>query len=112
MVSLFCTGHSLDPSSCDVIHVLNFLQELLVKGRTPSMLKVYVAANHAPVADRSIWQNNLIVKFLRGAGKLNFLRPHSVPIWDLSIILNALRCPPFEPLQSLKSTLLLALASV
>ncbi len=79
MVSLFCTGHSLDPSSCDVIHVLNFLQELLVKGRTPSMLKVYVAANHTPVADRSVCKN-LIVKFMRGAGRLNPLRPHSVPI--------------------------------
>lgn len=67
--------------------MLTFLQELLVKGHTPSMLKVYVAAKHTPVADRSIGKNNMIVTFLRGAGRLNPLRPHSVPTYYLKFFL-------------------------
>ncbi len=45
--------------------------------------------------------------------------PRTVPPWDLTTILRALKGPPFEPLQSsslrvlsLKTALLLALASV
>ncbi|XP_016098295.1 T-complex-associated testis-expressed protein 1-like [Sinocyclocheilus grahami] len=68
--------------------MLTFLQELLDKGRTPSMLKVYVAAiaaNHALVAGQSVGKNDLVVKFLRGAQRLNLPRPHSVPTWDESL---------------------------
>ncbi len=50
---------------------------------------------------------------------MNPLRPRTVPPWDLPTVLRALKWPPFEPLQStslralsLKTTLLLALASV
>ncbi len=50
---------------------------------------------------------------------MNPPRPNTVPNWDLSIVLGALKGPPFEPLQtaglrvmSLKTALLLALASV
>ncbi len=103
-------------------YVLTFLQKLLDKGHTPSMLKVYVAditANHSLMAGQTIGRNDLVVKFLRGAQRLNSHRPHTVPTWDLSIVIRALWGPPFEPLQSaylrplmLKATLLLALASV
>ncbi|KAL0198781.1 hypothetical protein M9458_007321, partial [Cirrhinus mrigala] len=57
--------------------------------------------------------------FLRGARRLNPPRPPSVPSWDLSLVLTALRQAPFEPLQSvelkflsIKTLLLLALASI
>ncbi len=50
---------------------------------------------------------------------MNTPRPRTVPPWDLPTVLRALKCPPFEPLQSsslrvlsLKTALLLALASV
>lgn len=64
-------------------------------------------------------KNNLVVKFLRGAKRLNPPCHCSVPSWDLSTVLGALQEPLFEPLEiidllsfSLKTTLLLALASV
>ncbi len=54
-----------------------------------------------------------------GSRRLNPPCPITVPTWDLSTVLRALKRPPFELLQSidllsqtLKSTLLLALASV
>ncbi len=88
------------------------------KGRSPSMLKVYaaaIAASHAPIAGQSVGRHKLVVHFLR----LNLPRSPTVPAWDLPTVLRALKGSPFEPLQSadlkilsLKTTLLLALASV
>ncbi len=64
-------------------------------------------------------RDNSVVRFLRGAKRLNPPRPLTVPTWDLPTVLRALKGPPFEPLQStnlrslsLKTALLLALASV
>ncbi len=76
-------------------------------------------SNHSLEAGQSIGRNDLIVKFLKGARRLNPPRPQTVPSWDLSIVLRALRGPPFELLSladlrplSLKTALLLALVSV
>ncbi len=102
--------------------VLSFLQELLDKGRSPSTLKVFIAAIaafHAPISGQSVGRDNSVVCFLKGARRLNPPRPLTVPTWDLPTALRALKGPPFEPLQSanlrslsLKTALLLALASV
>ncbi len=86
------------------------------------MLKFYVAAiaaSRASIAGQSVGRNNLVVRFLKGSRRLNPPHPLTVPTWDLSTVLRALKGPPFEPLQSvdlrplsLKTALLLALASV
>ncbi len=50
-----------DPEVCDLSLILSFLQELLEKGRSPSTLKVYVAAvaaSHAPIDGQSVGKNN------------------------------------------------------
>lgn len=70
----WCSAQNLDPYSCEVPLVLSFLQQLLDAGRTPSTLKVYPAATaafHAPVAGQSLGKSNLIVRFLKGARRLN-----------------------------------------
>ncbi|KAL0204548.1 hypothetical protein M9458_002566, partial [Cirrhinus mrigala] len=61
--SAWCSTHGEDPASCDISVILSFLQELLDKGRSPSTLKVYVAAitaSHAPTAGQSVGRNNLV----------------------------------------------------
>ncbi|XDV36877.1 hypothetical protein PO909_006592 [Leuciscus waleckii] len=120
--SSWCLARNLDPHTCEVPTVLSFLQELLDAGHSPSTLKVYVAAIaafHVLVTGSSLGKSNLIVRFLNPLRRLNPPRPPSVPAWDLSLVLRALKGPPFEPLQSadlrplsLKTALLLALASV
>ncbi|XP_059380084.1 uncharacterized protein LOC132115689 [Carassius carassius] len=120
--STWYSDHGENPTSCDVSVILSFLQELLEKGRTPSMLKVYVAtiaASHALIAGQSVGRNDLVVRFMRGARRLHPPCTATVPSWDLPTVLRALKGAPLEPLQSidlkalsLETALLLALASV
>ncbi len=120
--STWCLNRGENPSTSELAVVLSFLQELLDKGRSHSTLKVFVAAIaafHAPIAGQSVGRDNSVVRFLKGARRLNPPRPLTVPTWDLPTVLRTLKGPPFEPLQStdlrslsLKTALLLALASV
>jgi len=51
----------IDPESCEISVVLSFLQELLDAGRSPSMLKAYlaaIAAHHVLVAGQSLGRND------------------------------------------------------
>ncbi len=85
-------------------------------------LEVYVAAiaaHHDAVDGRSLGKHDLIVRFLKGARRMNPSRPPLVPSWDLSIVLAGLQRGPFEPLDSVelkflsaKTALLTALTSI
>ncbi len=118
----WCSSHTEDPRRCPIRVVLSFLQQGLERRLSPSTLKVYVAAiaaNHDPVEGKSVGKYDWVVRFLRGARRLNPPRPPSIPSWDLSLVLRALQQGPFEPLQtvepkflSMKTLLLLALASI
>ncbi len=118
----WCSSHREDPRRCPIRVVLSFLQQGLEQRLSPSTLKVYVAAiaaNHDPVEGKSVGKHDWVVRFLRGARRLNPPRPPSIPSWDLSLVLRALQQGPFEPLQtvepkflSMKTLLLLALASI
>ncbi len=101
--STWCLNRGENPSTSELAVILSFLQELLDKGRSHSTLKVFVAAIaafHAPIAGQSVGRDNSVVRFLKGARRLNPPRPLTVPTWDLPTVLRALKGPPFEPLQS------------
>ncbi len=118
----WCSSHREDPRRCSIRAVLSFLQQGLERRLSPSTLKVYVAAisaHHDPVEGRSVGKHDLVIRFLRGARRLNPPRPPSLPSWDLALVLRALQIAPFEPLQSvelkflsMKTLLLTALASI
>ncbi|KAL0165108.1 hypothetical protein M9458_040861, partial [Cirrhinus mrigala] len=111
----WCASRGVDPQSCQTAVVLSFLQEKLERRLSPSTLKVYVAAiaaYHDAVDGAAIGKHQLVVR-------VNPPRPHLVPSWDLSVALQGLRGPPFEPLVSvelkflsLKTALLTALTSI
>lgn len=70
----WCATRGVEPATCEIHLVLPFLQELLEAGRTPSTLKVYMAAItafHTTVAGQSLGRSDLIIRFLKGAGRLN-----------------------------------------
>ncbi len=78
-----------------------------------------IAANHDPVEGKSVGKHDWVIRFLRGARRLNPPRPPSIPSWDMSLVLRATQQGPFELLQtvetkflSMKTLLLLALASI
>ncbi len=82
-------------------------------------LATAVNAHHDAVDGRSLGKHDLIVRFLKGARRMNPSRPPLVPSWDLSIVLSGLQRGPFEPLDSvelkflsLKTALLTALTSI
>ncbi len=41
-----------------------------------------IAANHDPVEGKSLGKHDWVVRFLRGARRLNPPRPPSIPSWD------------------------------
>ncbi len=118
----WCSSHREDPRRCSIRAVLSFLQQGLERRLSPSTLKVYVAAisaHHDPIEGRSVGKHDLVIRFLRGARRLNPPRPPSLPSWDLALVLRALQIAPFEPLLSvelkflsMKTLLLTALASI
>ncbi len=118
----WCSPRREDPRRCPIAVVLSFLLDGLERRLSPYTLKVYVAAiaaHHDAVDGKSLGKHDLVIRFLRGARRLNPPRPHLVPSWDLPSVLSALRGAPFEPLQSvelkflsLKTVLLSALATV
>ncbi len=122
LFATWCSSRREDPRRCTIGVVLSFLQERLERRLSPSTLKVYVAAiaaHHDAVDGRSLGKHDLIVRFLKGARRMNPSRPPLVPSWDLSILLSGLQRGPFEPLDSvelkflsLKTALLTALTSI
>ncbi len=89
----WCSSHQEDPRRCSIRAVLSFLQQGLERRLSPSTLKLYVAAisaYHDPVEGKSVGKHNLVVRFLRGARRLNPPRPPSLPSWDLALVLRAL----------------------
>ena len=118
----WCSSRREDPRRCSIGVVLSFLQQGLERRLSPSTLKVHTAAisaYHDHIDGKSVGQHDLVVRFLRGARRLNPPRPPSIPSWDLALVLRALQIAPFEPLQSaglkilsMKTLLLVALASI
>ncbi|XDV35089.1 hypothetical protein PO909_005122 [Leuciscus waleckii] len=118
----WCSSRREDPRRCSIGSVLSFLQQGLERRLSPSTLKVHAAAisaYHDHIDGKTVGKHDLVVRFLRGARRLNPPRPPSIPSWDLSLVLRALQDAPFEPLQSadlkllsLKTLLLIALASI
>ncbi len=118
----WCGDHQLDPVNCPIGTVLEFLQARFSAGLSHSTLRVYVAAiasYHAPMGGQSVGKDPLIIRFLRGVLRLRPRVRSRVPPWDLTVVLEALCKPPFEPIEqvserllTLKTVLLLAISSL
>ncbi|KAL3966727.1 ryanodine receptor 1 [Sarotherodon galilaeus] len=117
----WCQDRHTLPFQCSIVDVLTFLQELLDKGLSFSTIKVYLAAIsacHIGFDGVTPGAHPLAIRFLKGVRRLRPVLKSSVPAWDLSLVLEALCSPPFEPIESVdmkflsyKTALLLALAS-
>ncbi len=77
----WCSSDHEDPRRYSIRAVLSFLQQWLERRLSPATLKVYVAAisaHHDPIEGRLVGKHNLVIRFLRGARRLNPPRPPSL----------------------------------
>ena len=119
--SSWCSDRDLDPVSCPVQHVLQYLQCLLDAGRAASTLRVHTAAisfNHSHIDGRTVGAHYWVTQFLRGAKRLRPPRVRRAAAWDLPLVLQALSQAPFEPMAgaslsslSMKTAFLLAVTT-
>lgn len=119
--SIWCSERNLDPLGCSVNNILEFLQGLLVTGRSVSTLRGYVATMSAykgKIDGMTVGTHHLIIAFLKGAKRLHPPRKCVIPQWDLNLVLTSVCSPPYEPLEgtdikwlSMKTAFLIAIAS-
>ncbi len=105
----WCLAHAVDPVSCPVGSVLEFLQDKFSAGAAATTLRVYVAAIAArrDSDDVPLGRHRLVSSFMRGVKRLKPVRPPSFPSWDLSVVLKGLMEPPFELLESAPERILM-----
>ena len=123
----WCTGKNLDPKTCPIQDVLDFLQEKATGAY--STVQGYLTVlnkHHAPVPTVKSGREVLVrlrktaaVKYwLRGLRCEKAESRVVVPPWDLEVVLNALKRFPFHPLEkidlkhlTLKTVFLVAITS-
>ncbi len=95
---------------------------MLEEGKAFSTIKVYLAAIsscHMGFNGETVGKQPIVSRFMKGVRRLRPVTKPMLPAWDLSLVLEALREAPFEPLEQAdlkiilyKTALLLALASM
>ncbi len=96
----WCSSHREDPRSARSESYCPFCSSGWSEGCLPPSLNAYgamIAANHDPVDGKLVGKHDWVIRFLRGARRLNPPRPPSIPSWDLSLVLRALQQGQFEP---------------
>ncbi|XP_072006291.1 uncharacterized protein [Engystomops pustulosus] len=113
----FCGDNPPSQLNPNIFQILDFLQKGLELGLSTSTLKVQVSALGAffdfPLADHR-W----VKRFISASSRIRPQVLRRTPTWDLTLVLDALSRPPFEPLESsniknltLKTTLLIAVTT-
>ncbi|KAK2895968.1 hypothetical protein Q8A73_015456 [Channa argus] len=83
----WCSERGVSASSCPLPRVLSFLQTLVDRGLSLSIVKTYAAAIsscHEGFGDRSVFSHPLLKRFLRGVRRQRPLLRPLAPPWDLS----------------------------
>ncbi|XP_071985295.1 uncharacterized protein [Engystomops pustulosus] len=113
----FCGANPPSQSNPNILQVLDFLQKGLEIGLSTSTLKVQISALSA-FFDHPLADHRWVKRFIAAANRIRPQILKRVPSWDLSLVLDALSRPPFEPLKdasiknlTLKTSLLIAVTS-
>ena len=104
----WCGVHNVDPVKPHNVDIANFLAHLAAQdGLAPNSVKVYRSAIVTSLTQMGgrvrgeSTQPHLIRDVVRGIEARAASAPRRVPLWDIYLVLDALRRPPFEPLRSL-----------
>ena len=120
MFRVWCCDVPLDPYTCPLPRLFEFLDSLLVKGLAPSTIRVYASAIsvHRDEDAEKVLSSPAGKRYFRGLARSRPPTQLAPPSWDLSSVLRTLCQPPFEPLAqaddralSLKTAFLLAVCT-
>ena len=118
----WCHERDLDPMTCSIPRVADFLNHLFevekLASGTIAGYKSTIASTWQSCGNSTLVQNNTLRDLLRSF-HIDRPRPiQSIPPWSLSLVLDALRYPPFEPMSTInlpnltvKTVFLVALAT-
>ncbi|KAG8548297.1 hypothetical protein GDO81_025858 [Engystomops pustulosus] len=113
----FCGPAVPNQSSPNILQILEFLQAGFDMGLKTSTLKVQIAALSV-FFDSSLADHRWIKRFVKATVRIRPSVKPSVAPWDLSLVLNFLTGPQFEPIESvslrnltLKTTFLIAITT-
>ena len=89
----WCTDRQVDPKSCNVGHILDFLHLLYDQGWAASTIKVYAAAIsacHEGFPKGPVFSHPWVKRFIAGTRRLRPATHTVAPPWDLQLVLDAL----------------------
>ncbi len=119
--SSWCAEKNVDPTAASLTYILGYLQSLLNKGLEYNTLCVHrsaISKYHLGLDGQKVGEHPQISKFMKGAFNVNPPKKVLLPCWDLQLVLEVLKKPPFAPLSSLsvkmltlKTVFLLAITS-
>ena len=103
----WCLEKQVEPTSCSLPVVLDFLQSLVRRGRAVNTVRGYVSALSSRHALVQVGRDLVplgsappVRTWLRGLSKQHPPPTVRVPAWELEVVLSALSSPPFFPLHS------------
>ena len=118
----WCESKDIDPYTSTLTMITNYLQHCLNIGLTYNTVRGRISAINSMHSvfgvRRTLSREPSIQKFRRGAFITHTPVRDKVPAWDLPLVLQALKGPPFEPLEhidmdllTIKTVFLLAICS-
>jgi len=100
--STWCGRRRFNPFDTSVSQILDYLQHCMVKlGLSHSTIRnrvFAIALYHRRFPLESLSRHQWIKAFIKGASRICPAQRNILPVWDLQLVLEALRGPPFEPL--------------
>ena len=119
--SAWCNERNLNPSTCSVESILEFLASLELQQYAYSTICGYrsmISKYHDPIDGIRVGCHPKVTELLKGVFNINPPLKNLCPAWDVEIVLNYLRKEPFVPVETcsvkfltLKTCMLLALTS-
>jgi len=118
----WCRTKKLDPLKCGIPRVADFLSflndEKSLGCRTISGYKSVISSTWSSVGNNTLVDNAVIRELIKSFFQQKPPADKYIPTWNLALVLDALRKPPFEPLDSIslanlavKTLFLIALSS-
>ena len=90
----WCSERKIDPFSCSLEEVMNYLGNMFEEGREYSTINLHrsaISAFHQLIDLKPVGQHPKLISLMKGIGKERPLQPKYVDIWDIDTVLDFYR---------------------